>query len=392
MQKPFNNGKLKSLLPYFLMALALIAAYKIITEISFFTGIIETLWKLITPFFYGFIFAYIINIPFGGLKRFFEKSKIKFVSKYRSILSAVITSIFFSIIIFTVLYLFIPYIFNSMSFFFANLPSYYERVQFAINYINNLGLYGVHISAEGILMMLQEFLQNLSIENLTSTLNALFGVSSAIFTGILAFISSVYIIIEKDKFKAFLRRLLTAFTSANVCETVLQYTGRLNRNFKRYIHIQTIDGCILGSIVTIELLIMRSPYALLLGIMLGIVNYIPYFGSIFGSIIVVIIIAFTQGMAMAAIAAVVLLITQQIDGNIIQPRLMGGSFSLSPLLVIISITIGGAAAGILGMIAAIPIIAVLKDMFENIIVFYEKKKMKEAQALAEVPDTEELNK
>jgi predicted PurR-regulated permease PerM len=143
--------------------------------------------------------------------------------------------------------------------------------------------------------------------------------------------------------------------------------------------VQTIDGLILGTIVTIELYILRSPYALVLGIMLGIVNYIPYFGSIIGSAVAVVVIAFTQGIPMAAIAAAVLLITQQIDGNIIQPKLMGSSFALSPLLIIISVTVGGALAGVFGMIIAIPIVAVLKDIFESIVIYNEKRKFDNAE-------------
>ena len=107
--------------------------------------------------------------------------------------------------------------------------------------------------------------------------------------------------------------------------------------------------------------------------MLGIVNYIPYFGSIFGTLITIVVVAFTQGLTMGIAAAVTLLILQQLDANFIQPKLMGGSFSISPLLIIISITIGGAAAGVFGMIVAIPIVAVLKDILENAIQYHEKK-------------------
>jgi predicted PurR-regulated permease PerM len=111
--------------------------------------------------------------------------------------------------------------------------------------------------------------------------------------------------------------------------------------------------------------------------MLGILNYVPYFGSIIGSIIAIIIVTFTQGLTPGIITAVVLLITQQIDGNIIQPKLMGGSFSMSPLLIIISVTVGGAFAGILGMIIAIPIVAVLKDALEDLINYREQQQQKQ---------------
>jgi predicted PurR-regulated permease PerM len=86
-------------------------------------------------------------------------------------------------------------------------------------------------------------------------------------------------------------------------------------------------------------------------------------------------------MNMAFIAAIVLFITQQIDGNFIQPRLMSGSFSLSPLLVIVSITIGGAFAGVLGMIAAIPIVAVLKDLLDGILVHHEWRKLERGERI-----------
>lgn len=379
MQNTFNNKKFRSLLPYLLLVIVAIIAYKVITEISYFTGILGNIWNIITPFFYGFLLAYIINIPYSGFNKLFEKSKFRFLNKFKTLLSSIITFLIFSLFIFVILRLVIPYILRILTFFISNLPAYYETIIRYIDYINSLELFGFHISKENILNSMQDFFQSISLETLAYPLNAIFGVTSTIFTGILALISSIYILMEKEKIKGFFCRIIRAFAPANVSNTIIEYTRSLNKNFRRYVNVQTIDGIILGTIVTIELLIMRSPYALVLGIALGIVNYIPYFGSIFGSIFVVIIVAFTQDIKIAAIAAVVLLITQQIDGNIIQPRLMGGSFSLSPLLVIISITIGGAFAGALGMIAAIPIIAVLKDILEKIITHYEQKKLEKPE-------------
>jgi len=373
MVDPFKSKKFKTLLPYFLLAIAIIIVFRVITEISFFFNALGQIWSIVTPFFYGFLLAYIINIPFGGIQKLLGKIRIKLINKRKKSLSLIFSYIIFLIILFLIPYVAIPYITSIVSFFLANLPLYYERVLQSIGYLNNLEWFDFYISQQRILGMIQGLFQNISIENLITPITALFGVYTAIFTGFLAFISSIYILIEKEKIKKFLTRTLAAFTPEKICTAVIDYTGRLNKNFKQYIFTQTIDGLILGTIVTIQLLIMRSPYALLLGITLGIINYIPYFGSIIGSIIAVIIVTFTQGLTMGAIAAVVLLITQQIDGNIIQPKLMGGSFSLSPFLVIVSITIGGALAGVLGMIAAIPIIAVLKDILENIIAHREKR-------------------
>ena len=374
MSDTFKSKKFKSLVPYFLFAIAVILAYKLISEAGFFFGVVSGIWNIVTPFFYGFLLAYIINIPFGGIQMLLKKSKNALIIKRKKMIGAILTFIFFALMVFLTLNLVIPYVYRIISFFIANLPAYYERVLYYIDYLNRLEAFGIHISKESIMTGLQEMLQGLSLDNVSSSLNAIFGFSTAVFTGFLAFISSIYILVEKEKIKAFLCKLLAVFTPDKICNGTIGYARRLNSNFKQYIYMQTIDGLILGTVVTIELLIMRSPYALILGIMLGVVNYIPYFGSIIGTAVVIIIVAFTQGIPMAAIATVVLLITQQLDANVIQPRLLGGSFSLSPFLVIISISIGGAAAGVLGMIAAIPILAVLKDMFESIIVYYEKKK------------------
>ena len=374
MLETFKSGKFKSLLPYFLFALAVIGAYKAINEIGFFASGIRQLWSIITPFFYGFLLAYILNIPFSGLQKLIGKIKLKFINKRKKTISLVITYLFFAMILFLFTYLVIPYIHKIVSFFIGNLQVYYERTLQFIIYVNSLNIPGIHISPDGVLMVLQNMFQDINVEDLLASFNVLLSVPSAIFIVFLTFISSVYILIEKEKFKTFICRLLNGFAPSKVSSAIIEYTGRLNNNFRRYIFVQTIDGLILGSIVTIQLFLFRSPYFLILGLLLGILNYIPYFGSIIGTLIAVIVIMFTQGIAIGAIAAVVLFITQQIDGNIIQPKLMGGSFSLSPFLIILSVTIGGAFAGVFGMISAIPVVAILKDIMENIIAYREKQK------------------
>ncbi|MCL2421482.1 MAG: AI-2E family transporter [Defluviitaleaceae bacterium] len=366
--------KFKSLLPYFLLALAIIIAYRVIGEISFFIDFIRQAWSVISPFFYGFLLAYIVNVPCSSIQRLLAKSKNQFIFKRQKMLSILIVLLVLIIIIAAVLNLIIPAIADSITFFIINIPIYWESVVHFIDYFNGLELFGHHISAEEIFNHLGNIFSDFSLENLLNPLNALMGVGATMFSGLIAFISSIYIMVEKERFKTLMRRLLKIFASNNVNIAVLETFGRLNKYCRQYIHTQTIDGIILGTMATICLFVIGSPYALVLGIMLGIVNYVPYFGSIFGSLIAIVVVTFTQGLTMGAISAASLLLIQQIDANIIQPRLMGESFALSPLLVIISITIGGAIAGILGMLVAIPIIAVLKDIFDSIIDYYEIKK------------------
>ena len=376
MKQTFQTKRFKTLLSYFLLALAIIAAYKMIMEISFAFTFAGRMLSIISPFIYGFIMAYILNIPCGGIQKLLRKSKSVFIYRRRKSLSIIITYILLFLTVVLVLRLVIPYIYSTILFFIANLPTYITGAQNILNYVNDMNIIN-YISVD-------EIIRDFSWASVPSSINAVFGgVSTALFRGFLMLVSSIYILIEKEKIKLYACKLFKAFSSDTVYNRTLKYLRDLNNNFKQYIYTQTLDGVILGTIVTIELIILGSPFALVLGIMLGIVNYIPYFGSIIGTIAAIIVVAFTQGLPRAAIAAVVLLITQQIDGNVIQPKLMGGSFSLSPLLVIICITIGGAFAGILGMIVAIPIVAVMKNMLDEIVAHCESQKPAEPLEPAE---------
>ena len=377
MNGAFKSKKFKALLPYFLLALAIIIAYRAASELEFFTGIISRLWRIITPFFYGFILAYIANIPCGSIQKLLLKSKNKFIKKRNRAFSVVIVLILFALVFALALNLIIPALVNSISHFIANIPLYYDNTIEFIERFNELDLLGMHISVDTVRTAIGDLLHGFNLEDLSAPLNALIGVGGALFTGLLAFISSIYILVEKDKFKAYAKRVLRALAPHDVYCAVVEYMDKLNQNCRQYIRTQTIDGLILGTLATILLFILGSPFFLVLGVMLGILNYVPYFGSIVGTLVAVLVVAFTQGITMGVIATITLFIIQQIDANIIQPKLMSGSFSLSPLLVIISITIGGAWAGILGMLVAIPIVAVLKDIFENVIAYYERKRFGE---------------
>jgi len=324
-----------------------------------------------SPFFYGFLLAYILNIPCSSLGQLIAKSKNKFIIKRQKLLSILITLVILVAVIVTSLSLIIPAIINSMSLFVDNIPVYWESVVGFIDYFNNWGLFGLYISEEKIFAQLENLIDDFSVENLWQPI---VNIGTAIIGGFIAFISSIYILFEKDNFKGLVRRVLRTFASERTGLLVTEVFVRLNRYFRQYIHTQTIDGIIVGALTTILLFALKSPYALILGVIMLVLNYIPYLGSIAATFIAIVAVVLTQGITQGAIAAASLLIIQLIDANFIQPRLLSESFKLSPFFIIISITIGGAIAGILGMIVTIPVVAVLKDIFDSVIDYYEHKK------------------
>jgi len=368
------------MVPYFILALAVILAFRLTTEFSFFTEAFGHFWAVVAPFVTGAVMAYIMNLPCTGIQRLLEKTGNPFAIKRSRGLSVLILVIIVVILITLILNWVIPAVASSVVLFVEGFPYYQEALISWLQAVNEWDLPDIipdfYISEDGIFAVINDLIASFELGSFMDNIIAGFGgFFSAIFSAFLAVVSSIYLLIEKDKLKAFVMRLIKAATSESTNETILKYSRKLDFNFHRYIYVQTIDGVILGTLMFAVLFFgFRSDFALILALILGILNYIPYFGSIFGTAIAVLIIALTQGVPTALVAAIIMFGIQQLDGNFIQPKLMGGSFSLSPLLIIISVTVGMAYGGILGMLVAIPIVALLKDVLDSYIEYLEKKK------------------
>ena len=128
-----------------------------------------------------------------------------------------------------------------------------------------------------------------------------------------------------------------------------------------------LDGIVVGILTSIAMSILGVKYAVVLGIMIGLFNMIPYFGAIIAVIVATIITIITGGLTQAIWMIVIVTILQQIDANIINPKIVGESLKISPLLVIFAVTLGGAYFGILGMFLAVPIAAIIKVLIEDYI-------------------------
>jgi len=372
MRNLLDPRQVKMMIPYFFLALAIIVAFRVVSEIRIFIAFGVRIWEIFVPFFYGFLLAYILSMPVSALQKLIGKCNVKFFQKRKKGISIIIVYLLFIFSIYLLVNLVVPHISASIEFFIANSQNFYDNFLRFIDDINALNVLNEPINVDTLFSDLLAAISPLLDASLP--FDAIFGFTATLFRSFLAFVSSIYILLEKEKFKAFMSRVIGLIFSVFTAETILEYSSKANRYFKRYIYTQTIDGIILGTAVGVQLALFGSPFALTLGIILGIINYIPYFGSIVGTIIAVFIVLITQGPTTALLASITLIITQQLDGNVLQPKLMGESFKMSPLLIIISITVGGAFAGVFGMIAAIPIVAILRDTLTDLFAYLERKK------------------
>ena len=207
----------------------------------------------------------------------------------------------------------------------------------------------------------------INIETIFQYAKGIIGVAGGIFDFFVALIVSIYILLERRQILNFLRKLGNAAFKEKTYKSIGKYFNSSNSIFFKFLSSQILDAFIVGILTAIAMSILGVKYAILLGFFIGISNLIPYFGAIVGVGISIIITIFTGGIGKAIWMAVIVIVLQQIDANIINPKIVGNSLSISPLLVIFAVTVGGAYFGILGMFLAVPIFTVLKIVVEDYI-------------------------
>ncbi len=358
---------------WFSFAVAVIAVYKTLDNFNDILSFIRNLFGVLMPFFMGLLLAYLFYTPSKKLERLYSKSKVlKRFSRQLAVFSVYIIAIICIIILFNVV---LPAISTSVTELTGNLPAYYENL---INYINDLPEDSI-ISKDTIMDTINnikniDFASYFSTERIIEYVKGMVSVAQGVFSVFVTIIMSIYILLQRADILKFIKKAANALFKEDTYKTLGKYFSQSNQVFFKFISSQIIDGIIVGIITSIAMLIMGVKYAVLLGFMIGLFNIIPYFGAIVAVGLTILITWITGGLSQAIWVAVIIIILQQIDANIINPKIVGDSLSLSPILVIFAVTVGGAYFGFLGMLLAVPVIAVLKILICDYIDYKDEKK------------------
>ena len=368
---------------WFVLGVAIIVVYKALDNFINIMDAIGKFFSIISPFFAGIFIAYILFIPCKSIENKYKKSKLKLISKKARGLSIVTVYITVFLIIMIMFKFILPVVFESVSDFLSNIPGYYETIMNKYSELPEDSVIKNNIIDEVTKMIQninirQYFEINKIIEYLMGALNAV----TSIFEVFVAIIVSIYILLERTQIINFIKKFINAIFKENTYKNIDKYFNNSNEIFFKFIASQFLDAIIVGILVTIALSIMGVKYAPLLGFFIGLFNMIPYFGAIIAVGISVLITAITGGISQAIWMLIVVVILQQIDANIINPKIVGKSLEISPLLVIFAVTIGGAYFGILGMFLAVPVIAVLKIFVEDYVNFKLKSKKEEKEMIS----------
>ena len=359
---------------WFTLLVAIVIVYKILDN---FTGIgewVAELIKVIKPFLMAILLAYLLYIPARKIETLYRKNKV--LSKKARGLSIATTYILAILIIALLIKILVPMLSDSIGELASNLPGYYDS---AIKYIEELPEDNI-LKTEAVQNAIKKLQQIdiaklLDLDNLAMYLEKVIGIANGIFSAFVTIVVSIYILLERAEILKFVKRLNRSIFTEKKCQAIDRYFEKGNDIFFKYISGQIIDAIVVAIKMSVALTIMKVKYAVLLGFLIGVFNLIPYFGAIIAVIVACVITIFTGGFVQAIWVAVVLIILQQIDANIINPKILRDALEISKILIIFAVTVGGAYFGVLGMFLGVPAIAVIKMMLDDYIERNEKEKV-----------------
>ena len=370
--KTFKKGS--KWLYWFTLIVAVVIIYKVLDN---FTGIglwLGNLLKVLSPFFMAILLAYLLYIPCRKIEKLYSKRKR--LKKRARGLSVATTYLLAILVIIIAVNILLPILSESVIELASNLPGYYDN---AIKYIENLpedSIINKEIVQNAINKLKEiDITKLLSLDNITMYVEKVVGIANGIFNVFVTIVVSIYILLERTEILKYVRRLNSSLFSEKRCNTIDRYFVKGNEIFFKYISSQVLDAIIVGIIMSIALSIMGVKYSILLGFLIGVFNLIPYFGAIFAVIIATIVTLFTGGFSQAIWVVIVLIILQQIDANVINPKITGDALEISRILIIFAVTVGGSYFGILGMFLGVPVVSVIKMMIDDYIERNENKKI-----------------
>ena len=382
------NKKYTTIAVYaFLVIAAAITFFFVISEHSVVGRMAGTFFGLMTPFIYGAALAYVLNPVLNWLeKKVFPKVFGDRVSKRsRRGLGVLLTFLFGCAVVALFLAVLIPQIVESID----NLAqSIYAFLPQAQNFLNDLiAQYGTNEMLVDVLSMLgvdisdpSMALQRLATRSytfLTQVLPNLFGgvmrFTSGLLDVVVGIIIAIYLLLSKEVFYAQVKKLLFAFFPRRVAQATLNLTHDSNTIFCGFISGKILDSAIIGVLCFIGCSVLQMPYTVLVSFIVGVTNVIPYFGPFIGAIPSIFIIMIADPLKSLVFAGFVLIL-QQLDGNIIGPKILGDSTGLSAFWVIFAVTFFGGLFGFVGMLIGVPTFAVIYALVRNFAEFKLGKK------------------
>ena len=373
----WNNRYATIAIYSFLVICASILLYLGISNINEIKSSLNDFVSTLQPFIIGGTLAYLLNF----ILKFYEERVLshemlkKMKKSGKRAIGLVLTYITASIITYLFIQFVLPQLISSIVGLANNIPQYVEDfTKLANDLINNMNLQPEYID-----LITNKFGELVTyiitiISNLLPVVgNFIVEATSSILNIIIGIIVSIYILIDKEKFMALGKKVVYAFSSEERANFILRLATQSNMTFSRFIGGKILDSFIIGVLTFIILTIFKMPYVILISVIVGVTNIIPFFGPFIGGIPAAIIILFVSPTK-ALWFVIIIIIIQQIDGNIIGPKILGDSIGISAFWILFSLLVAAKFMGFVGMVIGVPLFAIFYSIIKEIVELKLNKK------------------
>ena len=382
----------------------------IFTDLPGFFSVIKGLQAILEPIVFGVVIAFLLNpivrffdgrlIPLLGRKTKLKPETIKKLSRATGIVAALILA---ALILYAFFSMLLPQLYDSVVGIVDNAENYYASIDTWVTNLleDNPALQGYVDTALG---KIYEFINNWitttflqDVQKLLSTLtSSVVSVVKSLMNFLIGFVASVYILWSKDTFQAQSKKLIVAVFSPKHADYMFYLGRNIYRVFNGFVIGKIVDSAIIGILCYTGLLVLKMPYPALVATVVGVTNVIPFFGPIIGAVPCGFLILLVNPLQ-AFYFVIFVFILQQLDGNVIGPRILGNTVGISGFWVLTSITLAASLFGFAGMILGVPVFAVIYTLISDSVNNRLRKKKQttdtnayySVQQVSDLPQTDE---
>ena len=361
-----NMRKIRKLILFTALLIVVLWKYEEVLEVLGYVG------HLIFPFLLGGAIAFVLNVPMNFLEekifrnRYLKDKKI--ANRIARPVSLVLTIAIVIGVVVLVMFVVIPELTTTLISLGKTIRDFVPEAQrflndlFTDNSEVNQWLSSLNLNADRIIESAVAFFQNGAGDVLNSTMSAIGSIVSGVTTFVIAFVFACYVLLQKEKLRVQVIKVMYAFLPEKRVEWCLEVCSLTAKSFSSFLTGQCVEALILGMMFFIVMSILNMPYTLLVAVLIAFTALIPIFGAFIGCIIGAFLILMVDPLQ-ALIFVIMFLILQQIEGNLIYPKVVGASVGLPSIWVLAAVTIGGNLMGIVGMLIFIPIVSVIYTLF-----------------------------
>ncbi|MEG0961437.1 MAG: AI-2E family transporter [Lachnospiraceae bacterium] len=368
-----NKNNVKKILGIITFTLVLLA---FLTNLKSVSEYVDFLWGILFPFVLGGTIAFILNIPMSALERAGARWKVKnsrakkWKEKLTRPISMVLSILFVFFLINVVIGVVVPQLGKTvdsvgvaMTTALPKVQSWLEQVfreqEEVVAFISS-----IDFDWKTWLNSVKDFALSGAGNVLSYTMSATMIVVNGVLTFFIAFVFALYILMQKENLGRQVHKLITAIFPAKVVERVTYICALANKTFSKFITGQCIEALILGTMFFVSMLILRLPYAMMVGVLISFTALIPMVGAFIGCVVGALLILMVNPMQ-ALIFVILFFVLQQVEGNLIYPHVVGGSVGLPSIWVLFAVTVGGKLMGVAGMLVFIPLVSVIYTLLRE---------------------------